>query len=292
MNKYSVSQVEVLTGIKGHTLRVWERRYSFLKPMRTKTNIRFYSDSELRMLLNINILTNNGFRVSKIDKMSEDELHQVVLDLNSKSSAQYDDDLNRLVLSMLELDEPSFNEIFRRHITRNGILKTVTHLIYPFLDHVGILWTANKAMPAQEHFISNLIRQKVIAAIDQMPDTNNEAENIIMFLPENESHEIGLLLAYYIAKDVGFKVYYLGQNVPMENILEVHEISSASALLTMFIAPYSNEFDQEFRACFSSVDIPLFLAGNYDVAQAPKNFIYLNSPDELIDNLNTIKNSK
>ena len=291
MNTYSMSQVETLTGIKGHTLRIWERRYSFLKPLRTKSNIRFYSDADLRKILNINILTNNGYRVSKINEMTEDQVHELVIELNSRSSAKYDDDLNRLVLCMLELNESSFNTVFQRHVTRNGLLNTVMQLIYPFLDHVGILWTANKAIPAQEHFISNLIRQKIIAAIEQIPDAKDDAKNIILFLPENESHEIGLLLASYIARDIGFNVYYLGQNVPMENILEVHEISSAQALLTMFIAPFTEDFYHQFKEYFSSIEIPLLIAGNYDMTDAPNNFKYINGPEELVSVLKEINNT-
>lgn len=290
MNTYSMAQVETLTGIKGHTLRVWERRYSFLKPMRTKTNIRFYSDSDLRKILNINILINNGYRVSKIDRMTEDEVHELVVELNSRSSAKYDDDLNRLVLCMLEMNEKDFNNIFQRHVTRNGILATVLYLLYPFLDHVGVLWTANKAIPAQEHFVSNLIRLKIISAIDQIPPSKEDAKNIIMFLPENESHEIGLLLAYYVARDLGFRVYYLGQNVPMENILEVHELASANALLTMFIAPFTEEFDYQFKAYFSKINIPLLIAGNYDHTNLPKNFTFISGPDHLVEHLKSVLN--
>lgn len=285
MNTYSMAQVETLTGIKGHTLRVWERRYSFLKPMRSESNFRYYSDSDLRKILNINILINNGYRVSKIDKMTEDEVHNLVIELNSRSSAKYDDDLNRLVLAMLGYDEAEFNNIFQRHVTRNGMLSTVMNLLYPFLDHVGVLWTANKSIPAQEHFVSNLIRQKIVTAIEMIPEVKDKAKAIIMFLPENESHEIGLLLANYIANDIGFKIYYLGQNMPMANIVDVHELTKADLLLTMFIAPITEEFDYKFRAFFSKFDIPIFICGGYNMEHAPSNFEYIMGPDHLIDRL-------
>ena len=164
MNTFSMSQVEVLTGIKSHTLRMWERRYSFLKPQRTQTNIRYYSDAELRRLINISILINNGYKISKIDKLSEHELHTIVIELNSHSSSKFDDDINRLSLCMIEMNEDSFSAIFQRHVNRHGLLSTVMNLIYPFLGHAGILWIANKTIPAQEHFMSNLIRQKQFSA--------------------------------------------------------------------------------------------------------------------------------
>lgn len=284
-----MAQVEILTGIKGHTLRVWERRYSFLKPKRTNTNIRFYSDSEIRKLLNINILINNGYRVSKIDKMNEDQVHDLVLELNSASSAKFDDDLNRLVLSMLEFDEDSFNSVFQRHVTRNGLLSTVINLLYPFLNHVGVLWTANKSIPAQEHFVSNLIRQKVIAAIDMIPLPKEGSSVVIMFLPENESHEIGLLLANYIARDLGFRVYYLGQNVPKLNIEEVNEKVFADVLLTMFVAPMTEQARDRFIKYFGAMNLPIFISGNFNMVGAPESFEYMEGPDHLIERLKEIK---
>ena len=289
MNTYSMAQVENLTGIKGHTLRVWERRYSFLKPKRTDTNIRYYTDAELRKLLNVNILINNGYRVSKIDKMNEDEIHHLVLEVNAHSSAHFDDDLNRLVLAMIEFNEDSFNHIFQRHVTRNGLLSTIMNLIYPFLDHVGILWSANKAIPAQEHFISNLIRQKLISAIDMIPRPAEISGNLILFLPENESHEIALLMANYISRDLGFKVFYLGQNVPLENIKEVDERVNSNALVTMFVTPIKEEYNRRFKKYFKELNIPIFIAGNYHMDDAPPNFEYIESPDHLIKKLKGIK---
>lgn len=289
MNTYTMAQVETLTGIKSHTLRIWERRYSFLKPNRTETNIRFYTDADIRKLLNISILINNGYRVSKIDKMKEDEVHEVVVHLNSRSSAKFDDDLNRLVYAMIEMNEESFNHIFKRHVTRNGLLSTVIDLLYPFLDHVGVLWTTNRAIPAQEHFISSLIRQKIIAAIDMIPPPKEDAKSVILFLPENESHEIALLLANYIARDLGFKVYYLGQNVPMENIIEVNEIANACLFLTMFVAPITDSFKTEFTELFKNLSIPLYIAGNFDMTNAPANFEYIGSPAMLTDSLKVMR---
>ena len=277
-----MSQVETLTGIKSHTLRIWERRYNFLKPHRTETNIRFYSDAEIRKLLNISILLNNGYRVSKIDKMNEEEMHGLILQLNRNSSGIFDDDLNRLVLAMIEMNEESFNLIFQRHVTKNGLLSTVINLIYPFLDHVGVLWTTNRAIPAQEHFISNLIRGKVIAAIDMIPSPKEGATKLVLFLPENESHEIALLLANYILRDLGCCVYYLGQNVPLENIVEVHEIINVDVLLTMFVTPVTLSYKADFIDLFERANLPVLIFGNFDTSDCPENFEYIANPQELI----------
>lgn len=286
-----MSQVELLTGIKSHTLRIWERRYDFLKPKRTETNIRYYSDAEVRKLLNISILNNNGYKVSKINKLSEDELHNAIIELNSRSSAKFDDDINRLAICMIEMDEDSFNIIFQRHVTRHGILSTVMNLIYPFLDHVGILWMANKTIPAQEHFMSNLIRQKIVSAIDMIPLVKDDAKSIVMFLPEKESHEIALLLANYIAKDLGFKVLYLGQNVPMENIVDVDEIVQADLFFTLFMSPTTNDFKLSFEDVLGNFKAPLFLAGNYDISECPDNFEYIGTPEILFEKLKELRDS-
>lgn len=286
-----MSQVEILTGIKSHTLRIWERRYDFLKPQRTETNIRYYTDAEVRRLLNVSILINNGYKVSKINKLNEDELHTVVVELNSHSSAKFDDDINRLALCMIEMNEDSFNAIFQRHVTRNGLLSTVLNLIYPFLDHVGILWMANKTIPAQEHFMSNLIRQKIVTAIDMIPVAKDDAKKIIMFLPENDSHEIALLLANYIAKDLGFKVMYLGQNVPLENIVDVDEIVETDLFFSIFVTPITEDFKMSFEDVLGSTDKPLFLSGNYDVSKSPDNFEYISTPEMLVEKLKEKRNS-
>ena len=150
-----MSQVETLTGINAHTLRVWERRYNFLLPLRTQTNIRLYTDAQLKKLLNIGILVRNGYRISVIAKMAESEIHNLVTQILTTSSEENHDRINGLVLSMLALDEEGFNLLFNNSVNDTGLISTILDLIYPFLNLVGGLWITNKATPAQEHFISN-----------------------------------------------------------------------------------------------------------------------------------------
>jgi MerR family transcriptional regulator, light-induced transcriptional regulator len=216
MSSYSVAQVETLTGIKAHTLRVWERRYNFLHPKRTSTNIRYYSDEQLRKLLNIGILVRHGYRISQLDQMSDDEINALITEILANPSEENGNEIKGLTLSMLSMNEEEFDKIFSRQLMHKGLLSTITDLIYPFLRHVGVLWSTKKAMPAQEHFISNLIRQKIISAIENLPLAPAAAPAILLFLLEGEDHEIGLLLATYIAKDLGWRVCYLGQNVPAQ----------------------------------------------------------------------------
>jgi DNA-binding transcriptional MerR regulator len=288
VNTYSMSQVETLTGIKSHTLRIWERRYNFLKPQRTDTNIRFYSDYEIRKLLNIAILMNKGYRISKIDKMSDEELGELIIELHANPSGEFADDINLLTLSMLEMKEGDFDSVFRRHVMRNGITSTVVNLIYPFLDHIGILWSTYSAIPAQEHFISNLIRQKIVAAIDSIPQPSSGAKKIIMFLPELENHEIGLLLASYIAKDLGWIVYYLGQNVPLVNIVEVQEIVNSNLMFTIIVTPVKQSYAVLFKDVLEKTNLPLLVAGKLEEEANLRSYDkikFTNSPQKFIDYL-------
>ena len=289
MSRYTMSQIVTLTGIKAHTLRKWETRYSFLEPERTDTNIRFYSDNQLKKLLNISVLTRNGYRISKIDKMSEDEIHNTIAE--SLVEGSYEDEISALVVSMLEMNEVQFNDILKSLIIKKGLLATTTEVIYPFLNHVGVLWGINRVMPAQEHFISNLIKKKMFSAIDLLPDPHKDAPSIVMFLTENEYHEIGLLLAYYIARELGLKVFYLGQNVPTKNIKQVIEEVKPKAMMSMFVTPCQDSINLKVNAILDQSNIPLFVSGNpnnFDKIIIDNHIIYLSNPDDLIEKLKQI----
>mgnify|MGYP000032370739 FL=1 len=186
MITYSVAQVEALTGIKAHTLRIWERRYDFLEPARTPTNIRYYSDEQLKKLLNFGILVRNGYRVSKLNKMTDEQVYEEVAKVLADPGSERSDEMKGLTLAMLEMNEEDFDDIFERQVIRKGFFRTITETIYPFLQYVGVLWTTNKAMIAQEHYMSNLIRQKLIAAIERLTIPPKEAPSIVFFLLEGE----------------------------------------------------------------------------------------------------------
>lgn len=283
MSKYTMAQIVTLTGIKAHTLRKWETRYNFLNPERTDTNIRYYSDLQLKKLLNIAVLTRNGYRISKIDKMSDTEIHQTISD--KFISGNYEDEISALVISMLDMDEVTFNEILRAQIVKKGLLATTTELVYPFLNQVGVLWGINKVMPAQEHFISNLVKKKMFAAIDLLAYPHKESPRILMFLTEGEHHEIGLLLAYYIAREMGWKVYYLGQNVPTENIKQVIEEIKPELMLSMFVTPTEESASSKMDTILAQGNIPLLVSGNptiLDNVDQDKRVKYLSHPEELI----------
>jgi len=280
-----MTQIEALTGIRAHKLRMWERRYDFLIPLRTKTNIRYYTGEHLKKLLNIGILTRNGFRISKIGKMSDDEIHVHVLEILSKITNGIKDEINALILSMMDFNEIEFNTIFQRNVIRKGFMATITDLIYPFLNHIGILWGANKLIPAQEHFISNLIRQKIISAIEVLPLPSKDAPGIVLFLLEGEDHEIGLLIASFIAKKLGWKVYYLGQKVPSKNITNVLELTKPHLMMTFLINPRREVVKDLMEVLDSQKNVKALISGNMDLLKTIKttrNIHLLENPNEYI----------
>lgn len=278
-----MAQIVSLTGINSHTLRKWESRYDFLVPERTDTNIRFYTDNQLKKLLNISILRNQGIGLSVIGKMSDDEIHKRVAE--TLIGTNQDDEVKALVLSMINLNEQEFDNIIKSQIIKHGILSTFTEVIYPFLHKVGVLWGINKIMPAQEHFVSNLIRQKICSAIDLLPIAPDNAPRIILFLKEGEYHEIGLLLASFIAKKLGWKVFYLGQNVPYENVKTMAELVKPDYLLTFFTTPGNSRIEEKVLSLTSETKTPLLFAGNavnLDSDNHDSMLNYLKSPQDLI----------
>ena len=296
MSNYSMAQVEALTGIKAHTLRIWERRFSFLNPSRTETNIRFYSDEQLIQLVNFGILLRNGHKISRVEKMSQDKIHDLVNQILALPDQDIDqkniEDIQSLTLAMLAMDEIKFDEIFRVHVIRKGLLGAVRDLIYPFLHHIGILWNTQKSMPAQEHFISCLIRKKIISAIDAIPHPPVYAKKIVFFLLEDEHHELGILLASFIAAERGFKVYYLGQNVPGENIKEVLSIINADFMMSMFVVPKPDKTVKQIKKVLESTKIPFLISGNvqnFIPLMKSERVVYLQKPESLIDFLNENK---
>lgn len=283
MITYSVAQVESLTGISAHSLRVWERRYGFIKPHRTETNIRYYSGEQLKKLINVGILLRHDYKISKVAAMDDTKIHKLVGDLLIEPSEAYQDEINTLTITMIDLDEVAFNKLFNAQIKNNGLVNTFINLIYPFLQHVGVLWGINKAMPAQEHFISNLIRQKVISALDNLPAAPPKSPSLLLYLFAGEDHEIGLLLANYIAKELGWKTYYLGANVPHENIETLCQQTSPDLTFTMFVSPRKEKFANTIDHLLNKINTKMLYSGHSDIIKLAKHqekTHFLKSPND------------
>lgn len=263
-SSYSIKDLSQLSRIKPHTLRVWEQRYGILKPERTESNIRRYSQEELKYLLNVAILYENGFKISRIANLSQEQLSQEVRSL-AIATVPYPSHVQNLVLSMLEMDEDRFNRQLTTHVMAFGMEETITQIIYPFLHQIGILWHTNTINPAQEHFITHLIRQKLMVAIDGLGNDRlrDDHQRIMLFLPEGELHEIGLLFANYLVRHSGHKCIYLGQSLPLGDLAEIQKERKADIILTIITAtpcledvqPYLNKLKKAVP------DTPVWLSG-------------------------------
>lgn len=262
MNSFTIKDLENLSGIKAHTLRIWEQRYNFLKPERTFTNIRYYSNNELKTILNIALLNKYGYKVSHIDKMSGDEIRDKVLTLNQQE-AQQERIVNELVQHMVDLDTKAFEETLSSYILSRGIERTITQIIFKYLEKIGILWLTNHINPAQEHLVTNIIRQKLIVGIEGVSSPLKVNKTILLFLPEAEYHEMGLLFMYYLLKSRGIEVIYLGTNVPLADVGYVVKVKKPDFLYCHITRPGQNFNFDKFLANISKnlAETPCIISG-------------------------------
>lgn len=294
MSNYSIKDLEQLSGIKAHTLRIWEQRYNLLSPKRTDTNIRFYDDDDLKLILNVALLNDNGYKISKIAKMTFEEMKSEVLKLTERSFA-YDDQIHSLIIAMVELDEDRFEKIISTNILKIGFELTMLNIIYPFLSKIGILWQTGSIHPGQEHFISNLVRQKLIVAIDGQLYPGG-GKKFLLYLPEGELHEISLLFSCYLLKAHGHKVIYLGQNTPDVDLNNVYKVHQPDFLVTVITTSPSGEQVQPYLYSLSErfSDAGILVSGYQIVGQdltIPSNvhvMTYLKDIKEYLHSLTSV----
>ncbi|TDH23367.1 MerR family transcriptional regulator [Segetibacter sp. 3557_3] len=292
MNAFTIKDLENLSGIKAHTIRIWEQRYSFLKPQRTETNIRYYSNDELKMILNVALLNKYGFKVSHINKMNLLEMEEKVFSL-SPGQAQQERVVNQLIQAMVDLDMDVFERVLEAYISSVGIEKTITQIIFSFLERIGILWLTNHINPAQEHLVTNIIRQKLISGIENAPPTIVREKLIVLFLPENEYHELGLLFIYYLLKRNGIKVLYLGANVPLKDVEYIVKLKKPDALYCHLTSVASNfnfaRFLQQMQTRMP--DVALTISGPLTQSykkKIPENILFKRSLSEVVEYIVTL----
>ena len=219
--RYSIKDLELFSGIKAHTIRAWERRYKLLEPARSDTNIRSYGADDLRTLLNTSLLLKDGMSISSIAALSGKERDERI---RSGIRAKWGNDeaLNALKLAMVGYDEELFERTSRNYRSDHGFEALVEQLYLPLLAMIGLLWQSDVICPAQEHFCSNLIRQKIVSAIDVLPLARGEGTSLVaLYLPEHEIHELGLLYLQYRLRNEGRRSIYLGESVPLEDLRDV-----------------------------------------------------------------------
>lgn len=271
MNSFTIKDLENLSGIKAHTLRIWEQRYNFLKPERTFTNIRYYSNDELKKVLNIALLNKYGFKISHIDKMNEADIREKILSL-TQMEAQQERIVNDLIKSMIDLDMDAFESTLDRFIAARGIEKAILQIIFPYLEKIGILWMTNHINPAQEHLVSNMIRQKLIVGIEAVSTSLKLNKSILLFLPEGEYHELGLLFMNYLLKSRGANVIYLGTSIPMQDVEYVVNLKKPDYLYCHLTTVGQNFNFDRFLANVSKkfTHIPIIVSGQLTITYEKK----------------------
>lgn len=288
MSNYSIKDLEQLSGIKAHTLRIWEQRYNIINPKRTDTNIRTYDDNDLKLVLNIALLKDHDYKISEIAKLSLDELSKEVLAISDKQ-LNYPDQIHALTIAMIDIDEERFEKIMSTNILQFGFENTMINIIYPFLSRIGTLWVTGSIGPAQEHFITNLIRQKIIVAIDgQIIKPNADSKKYILYTPEGEFHEIPLLFANFILRARHNKVIYLGQSMPFSELEFICQHHKPDCLFTVVTStPGQDEIQQYVNKLGDSFpDIKILLTGYQVIAQGldlPQNAEVVNNVRQLME---------
>jgi MerR family transcriptional regulator, light-induced transcriptional regulator len=221
---FSIKDLENLSGIKAHTIRIWEKRYNILQPMRTETNIRLYDAKNLQKLLNVVLLHNHGYKISKISKYSDEEIPNIVRDIISEKSVNHHA-ITEFKMAMMNFDQSQFLKTYNELLFERPFHEIFEDIFIPLLDEIGLLWQSETISPAHEHFISHLVRQKVILHTEkaQLETKINNNKTYILHLPQNEIHEIGLLYINYELIRHGCHTLYLGESIPIDNLKDVQK---------------------------------------------------------------------
>ena len=251
MGQFSISDLEQLSGIKAHTIRMWEQRYGLLRPERTATNIRLYCDDDLRRLLNVTTLCGRGQRISQVARLTDAEMSQAVLAC-CDDAHDYHGQVNALLAAMLGFDEHRLGQLLSQAIKHLGFEHAMLFVVYPLLQRIGIMWLAGTIDLSQEHLLSHLLRQKILAATDALPSVPETARRWLLFLPADELHELALLFMNYALRLRGQHTLYLGQNLPTAELGAVCQAYKPAAVATVLTTQPERgrilEFAQEVAA--------------------------------------------
>jgi len=240
--EFTIKDLENFSGIKAHTIRIWEKRYSLFEPNRTESNIRYYDMESLQKILNISLLNNSGLKISKIAALSKKGLEQQVKELIFKNGFESQAS-NSLKLAMLNFDESLFNKTYNSLIQQFSFRTIFIKIFMPFLNEIGVLWQINTITPAHEHFIVNLIKQKIHINIEklQVSQFKNETQKFVLYLPLNEIHDLSLLYLHFELLFNGHNSIYLGQSVPVENLNDLQKVYDNICFVTYLTVEPSKE---------------------------------------------------
>ncbi|HVX26384.1 MAG TPA: MerR family transcriptional regulator [Parafilimonas sp.] len=287
MNLFSISQLAQFSGIKPHTIRVWEKRYHALDPTRSEGNTRYYNSNQLRRLLNIVSLVQLNYKISQVGSMTDKELYRAI-ETNTYQSVPEGTEyfVLHLTRAALSYDEQQFDKIFAHCILRYGLTETYKKILYPMMIRTGLMWSCNTMPPANEHFITNLIRQKMSTAIDSLPHPELNSETWLLFLPEDEFHEIGLLFAHYIIRLSGKRVIYLGTNMPADSLAVTAKDAQVNKLLLFLVHRHTTKKLQDYinKLNKSLTGKEIYVAAGESIMKQikfPKNIQWLKTAEAL-----------
>lgn len=265
-NNFSIKDLENLSGVKAHTIRIWEKRYNLLEPNRTDTNIRFYSLESLQKLLNITFLYNHGFKISKIAQISDMDIADTVRNLSAKDYAD-DHAINMFKLAMLNFDKALFLNTYDNLIAHKDFSEIFMEVFVPLMSEIGLLWQTHTVTPAQEHFISELIKQKMLVNIEkhQYEEPKNNDKAFVLFLPNNEIHDLGLHFMNYKLCKAGYHTIYLGPSVPIDSLKDILKNYKNLTFISYFTvkpeAEYIEDYLKEFKEELLLNDNELWIFG-------------------------------
>jgi DNA-binding transcriptional MerR regulator len=233
MTRYSIKDLEFLSGIKAHTIRIWEKRYQLLDPERSDTNIRFYSNEDVKRILNVAMLVKNGYKISNVASFDNAKLQNEVLRQN-RNLSDPEKNIDRLILHTVNMDLAGFEQLIHKIIEDSGFSKAIQNVIFPFFELIGVLWQAGSIFVTHEHFVSNLVRKHLIVETARF-DNQSSDKSMLLFLPEDEMHELGLLYLNYLAASNGYRCIYLGQNVPFNDLIQLINSHPFDYICTSFV---------------------------------------------------------
>lgn len=273
MQSFSIRQIELLTGIKSHTLRIWELRYDFFKAPRKESNLRFYTNDDLKKLLCISFLYHNGWKISKIASLSDAEIISEVENIPVNKN-NYPTAIQHLLKAAIDFDESAFLSILNELQAKIGFEKLVTEVCYPYLVRIGLLWDTSKVIPAQEHFSSYLIQNRVISETETLSAMQNGDPELVLFCPENEFHELPLLFINYLLRKNGWRVLYLGANSKLEDLREAANVPGVRYLYLHLITNFTGvSLDDYFELLRKSFPDKIIVASGKSLQQSQRSFV-------------------
>ncbi len=294
MSSYSIKQLELISGIKAHTIRMWERRYNLFLPQRTDTNIRRYTESDVRLILNITLLLRNGYKISKVAAKSHEEISELILQIPSTPSLSKENNLEPLLLSLLSFDQTTFKSYLINNVTEQGLESTYENLILPLLNRVGILWQTGMIKPTHEHFATNIVKHILISSYEAVKEPKIDAPLFLFFLAEDEYHELGLLFYAFAAKKMGFRTIYFGQSTPIDDVIQTSKEIKPAVIFTSTSSSISKINLADFYKTIRK-SIPnghLFVTGykvNQDRFKIPKEISIVSSLESFSGKVKSIK---